>query len=153
MNYHSKKGHSTTIICVPYKLEYSEKDNKFRIWIVDCRFSKILNMSNIQSCEVVGDGKVWNKKGYDGSDFFVLELLDERNALERVVLHFAHLKKEVERISHNTYKIKVYYNKFDETELVIRVLAFGPLVKVIEPNSFVLLIKERLIKQKSWGLK
>ena len=44
-------------------------------------------------------------------------------------------------------------DRFDETEIVIRVLSFGPYVKVLEPESFVNLIKERLISQKSCELK
>ena len=44
-------------------------------------------------------------------------------------------------------------DRFDETEIVIRVLSFGPYVKVLEPEGFVNLIKERLISQKSCELK
>ena len=44
-------------------------------------------------------------------------------------------------------------DRFDETEIVIRVLSFGPYVKVLETESFVNLIKERLISQKSCELK
>ena len=44
-------------------------------------------------------------------------------------------------------------DRFDETEIVIRVLSFGPYVKALEPESFVNLIKERLISQKSCELK
>lgn len=45
------------------------------------------------------------------------------------------------------------YDGEDETEIVIRVLSFGPYVKVLEPSSFVNLIKERLISQKSCDLR
>ena len=41
----------------------------------------------------------------------------------------------------------------DETEVVIRVLSFGPRVEVLQPQSFVDLIKERLIAQKDCELK
>ena len=69
------------------------------------------------------------------------------------MMHFAHFEKEAERLSDNHYRIKIHYNREDETELVIRVLSFGPLIKVIEPESFINLIKERLILQKSCGPK
>ncbi len=39
------------------------------------------------------------------------------------------------------------YNREDKTELVIRVLSFGPFLKVVEPEDFVELIKERLANQ------
>ena len=67
--------------------------------------------------------------------------------------HFADLQKQAEQINENIYKIKLYYEKEDETEMVIRVLSFGPMLKVIEPNHFVNLIKERLKNQKSCGLR
>ncbi len=42
------------------------------------------------------------------------------------------------------------YDKDDETEMVIRILSFGPMIKVVQPEHFINLIKERLRKQKSW---
>lgn len=59
----------------------------------------------------------------------VIELIDERNALERAMLHFSHLEKKTEKVSNDRYKITLYYDKDDETELLIRVLAFGPVRK------------------------
>lgn len=51
------------------------------------------------------------------------------------MLHFAHFAKEAEGISRHRYRIKIRYNKNDEIELVIRVLSFGPLIKITEPES------------------
>ena len=78
----------------------------------------------------------------------VFELKDERNALERVLLHFAHFEKTAERIEEDRYLITIRYDKEDETEMVIRVLSFGPMIKVIAPTHFIHLIKQRLIDQK-----
>lgn len=39
------------------------------------------------------------------------------------------------------------YNKSDETEMVIRILSFGPLLRVQEPASFIELLRKRLQKQ------
>ena len=75
-----------------------------------------------------------------------LELTDERNALERVMLHFAHFEKQAERIGESRYKLTLVYDPDDETELVIRILSFGPMVRVSSPARFVGLIKERLLK-------
>lgn len=68
------------------------------------------------------------------------------------MLHFVHFDKEVEKLGDNKYRVKINYQKADETELVIRVLSFGPMIKVIEPRDFVNLIKERLSMQKSCGI-
>ena len=68
-------------------------------------------------------------------------------ALERAMLHFSHLEKKTEKVSNDRYKITLYYDKDDETELLIRVLAFGPVMKVTEPESFIEQIKQRLRMQ------
>jgi predicted DNA-binding transcriptional regulator YafY len=78
----------------------------------------------------------------------ILELTDDRNALERVMLHFSHLDRETERIDDNHYKITLYYEREDETELLIRVLSFGPVLKVIFPDDFIKNLCDRLEKQK-----
>ena len=67
-------------------------------------------------------------------------------------MHFAHFRKQVEKTEDGRYRITVYYDKEDEMELVIRVLSFGPLIRVTEPQRFVGLIRQRLIEQKSCGL-
>ena len=72
--------------------------------------------------------------------------------MERALLHFAHFEKEAERIDEKRYRVTVRYDKDDETELVIRVLSFGPMIKVTGPPHFENLIKERLMKQISCGL-
>ena len=79
----------------------------------------------------------------------ILELTDDRNALERVMLHFSHLDRETERIDDNHYKITLYYEREDETELLIRVLSFGPVLKVIFPDDFIKKLCDRLERQKN----
>ncbi|MHB1153797.1 MAG: WYL domain-containing protein [Eubacteriales bacterium] len=154
VQYAARKGNFRTIICVPYQLEYSEKDDKFRVLLKDCRYADIINVSRIKECEMMdiyAAPGTSNKK--INTEYFIMEITDERNALERVMLHFAHFEKEAERVSENKYRMKIRYNGDDETELVIRVLSFGPFVKITEPAAFVGLIKERLVMQKSCGLK
>ena len=78
------------------------------------------------------------------------ELVDERNALERVLMHFAHFEKRAEKLDEKKYRVSVTYEKEDETEILIRILSFGPMIKVTEPESFIDLIRERLRKQQKW---
>lgn len=152
--YLGKKGIRRNFFCSPVRLEYSEKDDKFRLLVDDCRFTDIINVSRIETCGILSeDTDIRNHISKTNSSYFILELEDRRNALERVMMHFAHFEKEAGRLSDDRYQIKIRYNREDETELVIRVLSFGPLIKVTEPCSFIDLIKERLIQQKSCGPK
>ena len=154
VEYESRKGNNRRIICVPVGLEYSEKDDKFRVVLSGCRFSNYINMAGIRNVEILCNANDFQAvKPHKNEKYFVAVLTDERNALERVMLHFAHFKKEAERIDKMHYHLKIYYDESDETELVIRVLSFGPFLKVTEPQSFVNLIKDRLIRQKSCELK
>lgn len=146
----SRKGNDIFLKCYPRKIEYSEKDDKFRVIVSGSRFMDTINISRIISCKecdnnfLAKEYKYSNEKTYNEMS---LMITDERNALERCMLHFAHFEKQVERVSDDKYLAKIKYRKDDEAELVIRVLAFGPLIEVVEPKEFRDLIKEKLIKQ------
>lgn len=139
------------ISCVPYKIEYSEKDDKFRIISKVKNRHSILNIARISSCEFTENSKTDDiseeKLLYNSGTSVTLEIYDERNAMERVMLAFAHFEKRAVQISDEVYQLTLNYDRFDETELVVRVLSFGPMVKVLEPESFKNLIHERILKQ------
>lgn len=149
---YNHKGKKVSMKILPKYLEYSEKDDKFRVAGFGSRLGGTVNLGRIISCE--------RTKTAENTELIhripprkrrvIFELEDERNALERVLLHFAHFPKKAEKIEENRYHIMVDYDKDDETEMVIRILSFGPMIKVVQPEHFINLIKERLRKQKSW---
>ena len=55
--------------------------------------------------------------------------------------------KRTERTGEKTFRMTLHYRKEDETELLIKIISFGPLMKVVEPDSFAALIKERIERQ------
>lgn len=135
--------------CIPYQLEYSAKDDKFRLISANRKGPLSINLARILDCHMLEPyeqaeyrPKQMKKRG------LVLELTDDRNALERVMLHFSHLEKETERLDDNRYKISLYYEKEDEAELLIRVLSFGPVLKAVSPDAFVEKLRKKLEKQK-----
>ena len=106
------------------------------------------------SCDFYnGHGRLTNKPHEERIKDITLLITDERSALERSMMHFAHFEKQAERLDDDKYILHLKYYENDEREMVIRALSFGPCVKVLEPQSFVDLIKERLIAQKSCELK
>ena len=80
----------------------------------------------------------------------VLELVDRRKALERALLHFSDLEKETVQLDEDHYRLTLFYYKPDETELLIRILAFGPFLKAVDPPGLVQKIKERLERQQRY---
>ena len=136
----------------PKGLEYSVKDDKIRVIADGCKF-KQFNLGRIIFCDFYeGRGPWLQEPKEDPYKGLTLQITDRRNALERAMLHFAHFEKQTERIDGETYILRLKYYENDETEILIRVLSFGPCVKVLGPEAFVDLIKERLIMQKSCGL-
>ena len=150
----NRRGHRTCIVLMPEYLEYSEKDDKFRLIGSGCRLGRTVNLGRIIRCErYTGQNVIRsNERKRQRPRSVQFELVDQRNALERVLMHFAHFEKQAEQIGDQRYKITIYYDKDDETEMVIRILSFGPMVKVTAPVHFINLIRERLIQQKSCGL-
>lgn len=132
---------------LPQLLEYSEKDDKFRLVACD---GTVINVSRIEECHVTNNNvSTTNKQRVE--KYVLIEVKDERNTLDRVLLHFAHFKKETEK-KENTYLVKLFYDESDETEMVIRLLSFGLMIKVIEPLEFKQLIRQRLKKQKAYSI-
>lgn len=131
----------------PHNLEYSAKDDKFRLITGSDTYGGIINLGRIISCKEYNGGRIYEKPKRNTSKSVTLIITNHRNTLNRVMMHFAHFKKTAERIDDLHYKVTIDYDTQDENELVIRVLSFGPFVKAEEPQAFVKLIKERLIKQ------
>lgn len=145
------KGRMENYITLPEYLEYSEKDDKFRLIGSGGRHKVTVNVARIISCEPYSGRFEVNSdtRARSAQKQMTFELVDERNTLERVLLHFAHFEKQAEKLDENHYKVTIIYDQDDETEILIRILSFGPTVKVTSPNSFINLIKERLLSQKS----
>jgi len=144
----NRQGRTIFVKCIPVRLEYSEKDDKFRVFTSGCRFITVMNLARITKCHFYqGEQIIQSVETPSKTDIITLEINDERNALERVMLHFAHFEKQAECIGKRKYRLRIHYNTDDETEIVIRILSFGPMVKVIEPESFIDLVKAKLQKQ------
>ena len=134
---------------IPERLEYSEKDDKFRVIMGGSRRINTVNLGRvIEVRPFKGSYKQARETRPEPMRELVLTVDDYRNALERVMLHFAHFEKKAERVDGARYRLRIRYELADETEMVIRVLSFGPLVHVEAPDDFVERIRDRLRKQK-----
>jgi hypothetical protein len=138
---------------MPEYIEYSEKDDKFRLIGSGRRHGATLNIARIIKCMPYnGPFEAFTEKAeHREPEKVEFELYDRRNALERVLMHFAHFEKQAEKTGEDKYKVTIFYDKNDETEIVIRILSFGPMIKVTAPENFIELIKDRLLRQKSCG--
>jgi hypothetical protein len=131
---------------VPGRLEYSQKDDKFRLITLGGR-RHVIRLQSLLFCELDEPFRPESYREASRQAVLDLEITNERKALERMMLHFSHLRKETERKGENLYRMRLWYQPEDETELVIRVLSFGPMVRVIAPEDVRRQVVKRLTKQ------
>jgi hypothetical protein len=148
IKYRNRHGRSMYGEFIPRHLEYSAKDDKFRLETTGSLYGYSLNLARIEECALLEpyEGKLPPSRNNERKITFTL--INERNALDRVMLHFSDCRKETRRPDSNSYQVDLWYDKQDETEILIRVLSFGPMLRVTEPDSFISLIKDRISMQK-----
>lgn len=146
--------------CSVKNLEYSEKENKFRVVVIYNNKCKTINLSRITSCTFTGNSlpEIKASDNTPTKEEITLELIDKNNALDRVMLSFSDLEKrtekteeiiKIEKTEYNIYKVTLYYEKDSEKEIIIRILSFGSNLKVTGDENKVKLIKDRIEKQKN----
>lgn len=144
---------------LPCKLEYSQKDDKFRLYAARLAYGcvrgiQIINLGRIvklESSRQTFRGEVdldgWLRRSRCAQPV-ILRIFRERNALERCMLHFANYEKRTEyEEKTDSYRCIIYYDLHDETELLIRVLSFGPVVQVLGPEPFLRQVRDRVRRQ------
>lgn len=143
---------------LPCRLEYSIKNDCFRLLAVESRTHRsrrvvtlnLARMVDVMSTNIIVHklpdiSRLYKRSCYHEPVRILIK--NRRNALERAMLQFANYEKSTRRLNEDTYECLIYYNKETEAELLIEILSFGPMLKVIGNETFLRLIKERLIAQ------
>ena len=135
----------------PKKLEYSAKDDKFRVEGITDDHLEMIGIAQIKTCLVSAD----QSKNSDLSDLqkpitktLSLEIYDNYNTLSRLLIELSNYEKaDVKQIKDSKYSLKLKYREGDASELRTRLLGFGPHVKVLEPEEFVDEMRRCVIRQ------
>lgn len=161
IRYEARTGRVTKLTIRPQYLEYSVKNNCFRLLcevVGKNRTQKhILRISRMREAEVSDEDPNEELLAYEEKEPEKITLLirDQRNAVERIMLQFADYRKNTVHLEDNTYRCEIFYDKDDETELLIEILSFGPMIEVVnvpENKRFLGLMREQLQKQKALEL-
>ena len=160
IEYDSGQGRRTKRQYHPYKIGYSLRDDKFRLFCAvfnqkENRLKKVtLNLGRMtavkpseHSFSVTADlQSLYSTPNL--KEPAALEISKERNALERCMMQFASYERQTEYDrERDVYTCRLWFDPADETELLIRVLSFGPVVKVLGPENFLRQVKERIGRQ------
>lgn len=157
IKYVNNSGHINYYKCaIPLKLEYSPRNDRFRLFIKteDNEKCRVLNVSQIRETELSEEKFDENSLVMDIETDTLIFILDNsagKKALSRAMREFSDLKKETEPLENNQYKITLEYYTADEKEIVIRLMQYLPYIEVVEPESIRQSIKEKLRKQLCFG--
>lgn len=152
----SGHGKRISFICLPIKLEYSEKNDKLRVLIRKVRKGMLsgggtLNLGRLEKVERTG---FFFKDPVEIRDDRIKEpvtvrIEPERNAVERFLMEFASFEKRTERdLESGACTVSMYFDRSDETEVLIRILSFGAAVEILSPPDFRRQAAERVAKQR-----
>lgn len=135
-------------ILEPVQLEYSDKEDKFRVLCADRQSTKTVNLGRIVQCELLKDIFPENIRLKEREKKVLkFTLTDERNALERAMMKFSHYKKEVERRDAGNYLVTLEYDVDDETDVLIQILSFGSYIEVTAPDRMRKELRKRMERQ------
>ena len=133
---------------IPLKIEYSDKEDKFRLLCVLNGKVYTINFARIVKCSLSKESFGENiKVGKIPLRTLVFDVRDERKALERAMMKFSHYKKEIEKIGEDSYKVVLKYDEDEETDVVIQLMSFGSYINVISPPKIKKEISRRLKRQ------
>lgn len=156
------KGNRVTHYYVPLRLEYSEKNDKFRALLIRVKNGKpvqygVFNLSRIIYAQRTGEiysGDTDINKLFESRRSAVpavVKVTGERNGIERFLMEFASYEKQCELDGEGdacTCTVKIFYDKNDETELLINILSFGSVAEIISPSDLREKAKERVLREK-----
>lgn len=157
IHYNGAKGTQLSTYFIPRKLEYSPKYSKFRVLAFRMRKSgghrmQRLNLARIESVELT-DQTLENAHMNHAisklpTEILELEISNFRNGIERAFYQFSiYERSSTYDEETNTCRMKISYLPANESELMIQVLSFGPIIKVIAPEHFKQALMARLEKQ------
>lgn len=152
--YVTNRDHFTKKIVAPYKFEYSMQDQKIRLLAIEYnKKGKPIRLIHIRLSSIKHIDYVDREEAVDFEHFLNMELLaeplilevyPELNGIERVFIELSNYKRESVFDKEKQCAImKVYYEKSDELDLVIKMLSFGKIVKIISDGF----IKDEVLRR------
>ena len=119
---------------LPIQLQYSVKENLFRLFAIANDKQMVYNLSRIENC-CLGE-KYQNTCGLITFDEMHTDVVlsNDRKTLERLLLYFSNYKRETSKLEEGTFLVRIYFPKADMNEVLVNILSFTPMVKIIGPK-------------------
>lgn len=140
----------------PLHLEYSPRDDKFRL---HCAGSSDhvwpgtiqINLNRIAGCRITESEDIPVLMPAERKKAQII-LTDRRELLERFMRLFCYLEKRTAPVEGSAepmrYRVDLFYEPTDETELIIRLLSLGNDIEILSPDPLRTEIARRVRRQK-----
>ncbi len=144
----------------PLRFQFSPVNNRLRVFVAEIKDEKFYRMSTINIARIVTAeiAEKYQNFSAGNADEIIserrcrepikLKIFPERNCVERFMMEFACFEKNTE-LDEKTgiCSAEIYYDYDDETEILIKLLAFGPVIKVEAASHFLEEFTGRIKKQ------
>lgn len=147
ISYRNWEGEKRCVICAPAWIEYSRRDDIFRLWYVHHTKRQIrqINIPRIISIENIPKKHYNIEKEQD----MLLQLLDQtmrqlkvefyqgnKNLPDRILTEFSLWKKKcIYDTKTENFQMTLHYSSLDEKEILVRLMSYGPYIKIIAPDG------------------
>ena len=132
----------------PQRLQYSIKEDRFRLFALKDGVLYTINLSRIISCESESKVKVPSPHRYLETSYVEIIINNNRRTLERFLLYFSNYERRTTNLGNGVFDVKIVFPKQDETEVLVNILSYIPMVRVIAPEEMKDKFMQRIQKQK-----
>lgn len=156
INYKSVNSSATTRSVNIGLIEYSNKDDKFRIYCKKENSVSVYNLERINSVEILSDGYDRNSAEKSIKNYILnqrkeitLEFTNVKNIPDRLLTEFTPWEKLCTRLD-DRYNVTIKYDNLDSFEIVTRLLPYGKNIKILSDTGNVKTeLENRINKQLS----
>lgn len=143
VKYKSQYGRLSNYICAPVYIEYSKRDNRFRVRAVSkTNIVKTFNLERIldvtildETYDKVSAETTIEKHLKENECELVIFFSETRNIPDRVLTEFSCFKKKCVKWGNERYRMTLYYDKEDKREILVRLLSYGSLINVFDDTG------------------
>ena len=152
IRYKSQSGILSNDVYSPVYIEYSKRDNRFRVRAVSKNnIVKTFNLERIldvtildETYDKVSAEATIEKHLKENECELVIFFNETRNIPDRILTEFSCFKKKCIKWGNERYRMTLFYDKEDKREVLVRLLSYGSLINVLDDSGGV---RHELIKR------
>lgn len=149
LHYNSlSRGYCNEIV-QPLYLQYSSREDRFRLIANNENELYTYNIARIEKCNSISEKFQFDEYSQEFERSYAEILVkNQRDTLERLLLFFSHLDKKTNRVDEQLFKVTLFFTKRDYKEVTAQLLSFYPMIEIVGPEYIKERYYEKIKKQK-----